>query len=440
MLKHLYIPFAALALAMTTACTSDTFVGADVLPVPGDETGVAEESAIVIDGIDSHAMTGTRAAGSQAAGLLGGTFRVFATNGSGVVFNNYVVKWTDNPGTSPTNVHGWEYQGYMSKSTSPVLQYLKFWDESLPRYDFVAFAGLDDGQQIESVSANTYTIDATNMYRLYYANRVSAAPVHRDAVENVSPEFIAYKTPVRFTFQRATARIRVGFYETIPGYAVKDVRFYYDDNSDAPAGTSEKTTVALDGAYPVSGDYTITYDANNDIVTTFNDGGSTASYRELGTLAYTTAESTGPANTYLTADGSIVSEGEMAFLGTSSSTASYARSSENIDGVTNPLSVWHPVLPYESNVEGLRLKVDYTLVAIDGTRDVIRVRGAQAQVPANYCRWRPNYSYTYLFKINDRAGHTGDDTSPEGLYPITFDAETSSIVLGDDFHEEILED
>ena len=41
-----------------------------------------------------------------------------------------------------------------------------------------------------------------------------------------------------------------------------------------------------------------------------------------------------------------------------------------------------------------------------------------------YAQWKPNYAYTYLFKISDNtSGWTSDLTDdPAGLYPITFDA------------------
>ena len=67
------------------------------------------------------------------------------------------------------------------------------------------------------------------------------------------------------------------------------------------------------------------------------------------------------------------------------------------------------------------MKVDYTLVSTDGSKETIKVTGAEATVPSEYTQWQPNYSYTYIFKISDKTnGSTGGDS--KGLYPIVFDA------------------
>lgn len=386
-----------------------------------------QPAAILIEGHSANAAAPTRASGSAAADLLGGSFRVFATNDGGMVFDNYVVNWTGSPTASITNRVGWEYNGYMSKAVPPALQTVKYWDESRDRYDFVAFSGLSDAQIITSVDANTFAVSAANMYDLYYANRVSAMYAHMAPVPGISPEFIEYRSNVKFSFRRATSRIRVGFYEIINGYAVKDLRFYYGDNATAAMGTSAKSQAGVDGCFPEDGEYTITYDADNAAHAAFNTTtGSTVSNRNLGNLDLTYANCTKLGIPYIDADGTPTDEPVNAFIGSSSATVSYALSTETIDGVVTDNCPWHVILPFEENTTPLRLRVDYTLVALDGTGDKIRVRGAEAIVPVEYCCWKPNYSYTYIFKINSSSGHTSD-TSPEGLYPITFDAEVSDV-------------
>lgn len=418
-MKKYLIPLVAVLLA---SCTSDLFTGAtEDMQIP------AEETAIIIDGQGSNASSATRAVdGQDAADLLGGRFHVYATNHDGVVFNNYQVCWKGTATLSPTNRVGWEYQGYMSKAAIPALQQMKYWDMSQPRYDFVAFAGIADNERISSVDANTFTINTANMGDVYVANRISAAPAHVAGVPGVSPEFIPYKTNVKFNFRRATARLRMGIYETIPGYAVTDVRFYFDDNADAPMGTSAKTVAGLEGQFPVDGKFTITYDADNVAHTTFDPSGSIVTSRTLGVLNYMLAESTVPGFPYLNADGTPDLTGQKLFLGTTSATASFALSDEVLDGVAVPQSQWHPILPHEDNAFKLRLRVDYTLVALDGTGDKMHVKGAEAYIPIEYCQWQPNYSYTYIFKISTNTGYTGGADDPQGLYPITFDAEVSS--------------
>ena len=78
-----------------------------------------------------------------------------------------------------------------------------------------------------------------------------------------------------------------------------------------------------------------------------------------------------------------------------------------------------------AEAQPMLIKCDYTLTAEDGNGETIKVTGATAAIPAAFCKWNPNTSYTYLFKISDNTnGTTGnpDDNDPEGLFPITFDA------------------
>ena len=65
------------------------------------------------------------------------------------------------------------------------------------------------------------------------------------------------------------------------------------------------------------------------------------------------------------------------------------------------------------------------MLSRDDSQEVIEVTGAKATVPAQFAAWKPNCSYTYIFKISDDTpGQTapGDPTKPSGLYPITLDA------------------
>ena len=106
-------------------------------------------------------------------------------------------------------------------------------------------------------------------------------------------------------------------------------------------------------------------------------------------------------------------EGKL-YLGRSLNEASFAGSAEP----------WYTtMLPNETGTV-LELRVDYTLLSIDGSGEEIKVHGATAFVPAIYAAWKPNYAYTYIFKISDNTnGWTSTlTTDPAGLYPITFDA------------------
>ena len=102
------------------------------------------------------------------------------------------------------------------------------------------------------------------------------------------------------------------------------------------------------------------------------------------------------------------------YLDRSSSAVSYA-------GTTSPY--YTTVLPTTVG-SVLELRVDYTLVSIDGSNEEIKIHGAKAYVPGTYTAWLPNYAYTYIFKISDNTnGWTStSESDPVGLFPITFDA------------------
>ena len=71
-------------------------------------------------------------------------------------------------------------------------------------------------------------------------------------------------------------------------------------------------------------------------------------------------------------------------------------------------------------MNALNLKMDFTLVSRDGTGETINMTGATAVIPAAYAQWKPNYKYTYLFKISDNTN--AQSGAVTGLYPITLDA------------------
>ena len=112
---------------------------------------------------------------------------------------------------------------------------------------------------------------------------------------------------------------------------------------------------------------------------------------------------------YLTAEGKASATAENIFLGTTSSTATYGKGTYTVDGKAGVTTSYRPILPNENNSLKMQMRVDYTLIALDGSGDSIHVRDAYCSVPASFLQWKPNYSYTYLFKITDNSnGYTGE--------------------------------
>ena len=428
---------AALATGFFASCTSD-----QLTTVVGEKAQTNNTLAINFNG-GNNKLTRADVTGADAAALLNNTFRVYGVTKSGAVetpvLDNYVVNYNGNAGSDSTNTAGWTYLGLNSLGLNPAVQGVKYWDLDAPEYDFVAFSGLNDDNRITSATENSIVVDQTNLSKIFVSDRVTARYQASATGETSNTQ---YGHTVNLTFKRLAARLRLGIYETVPGYAVKDVRFYYGDNYLASRGTSTKVNAGLRGSFPQSGNVIVRYDGSNRVVADF-EGTDISDNFQFGELEYTKAQSSALDGSYLKEDGGFDATGDDAFLSTTSAIPTYAKKDAVLDGVNVPNSAWQTVIPYASNNVNLVLTVDFTLVSLDGVGAPIQVKGASAVVPVSYALWKPNYAYTYIFKISDKTnGTTGPNTNPvdpdnpnpnpnpgvdPGLYPITFDATVSSV-------------
>jgi len=422
---------AALATIVLASCTSENIADAPVVAQDNDFN-----TAINFVGGNTK-ITRADITGADAAALLNNSFRVFGTQKNGdtetAVFDNFVVNYEGEAsiGGDETNTSGWSYLGQTSKGLDPATQSVKYWDLDVPEYNFVAFAGLADDVRVASSTSNTIAVDQSNLDQLYASDRVTATWQASATGETANAQ---YGKTVTLTFKRLAARIRFGIYETVPGYAVKDVRFYYDDNYLAEAGTSTKTVAGLRGKFPQAGNVIVSYDANNRILADF-EGTDVSNNFQFGELEYTTAASSLVSGGYMKEDGSVDATGDAKFLSTTSAIPTYATASG---------SAWKTVIPFASNDVNLVLRADFTLVSLDGVGAPIEVKGASAVVPVTYAQWKPNFAYTYIFKISDKTNGTTGPTNPNpgdpdtpnpnpnprvdtGLYPNTFDSAVSNI-------------
>ncbi len=419
------ILFFAAAITVMASCTSNEFVG--------DPTGgpVGQEKGAISFSSSSNAMTRADYVGADAAALLNNKFIVggFKSNGdvtataeaTGTVFNNYIVNWEQNTAaTTESNTSDWEYVGVTAASPSTITgtQTIKYWDYSMPQYDFIAYSlGKSTGVTASIITpatakTNAYTLTgpADELTKCYIADMVTAYKDGTDASHK-------YQDEVKLSFRSLGTKVRVALYETIPGYSVKDVKFYTDDATEISTGASATDatlfttgSAATDKFYP-TGTYTVSFPtigktaftANNadynQAHVTFAGTGTAATTKAFGALNYTGEEDREAA-------------GDV-YLGRHSNAATYAG--------TDPY--YTTVLPNETGAV-LELRIDYTLLSIDGSGEIINVHGAKAFVPSIYAKWLPNYAYTYIFKISDNTnGWTSTvNTDPAGLYPITFDA------------------
>ena len=416
-----YLIFAASALVLAS-CSSDDFLGEN----PGNVQNAT--TAIKFDGNAGKISRATSNTGS-AADMLGNEFKIYgvksgAETGSGYtpVFQNYLL-WYDNENqNTTTNKSGWEYVGTAGTHGSATLnsnQTIKFWDYASADYRFVAGAPSTAFNFTPGTNNTLESATITGLSGHITANTESGT----DPKTEPNPVYVAkpvvvssdnYKQPVTFTFVRHQTKVRVGIYETIPGYKISSIRFYpYEENSDAFSSTSSQniiltttTTGYFKGGSSVSGK--INYD--------WSEPKYTFKYETTGLI---------PRKNWY---GGKFANGVPATVSTEADI-------ENLYGTDADMESngYFTVLPTPSGTQAapILIKCDYTLTADDQSGETIEVKGATAAIPEAYSKWNTNTLYTYLFKISENTnGYTGNDPNKTGLYPITFDAAVEAPQFG----------
>ena len=412
-----YLIFAASALALAS-CSSDDFLGEN----PGN---VQNATTAINFGGEAGKTTRANKTGEDAANALNKKFVVYGyKQGSDApVFDHYTISWNGYKGQTESNTQGWEYVGGTPNSLSSLSsltaqQTIKYWDYSASQYDFVAFsfgkATQGDGTGANDVKATPVTKDPSytltgnvkDLADCFIADRVTAKP-NIAAVDKKANLLVGYQDDVQFNFRSLATKVTMGIYEIVPGYSIKDVKFYKDATETAP--TAGKPTLFADGNKIPSGNGTITvkFPETDKSKTDYNkahvDFNANGTDDMSSTIAFDVLSLENKEN---------AEENKNQYIGRDITTVSTPKEGTN--------KKYETVIP--AHVGALTLKVDYTLVSIDGSGEEINVKGATAVVPEVYTKWEPNYAYTYIFKISDKTnGNTGDPTKP-GLYPITFDA------------------
>lgn len=415
------LQFLLAAAAITFAgCSSDSYLGDEEFALSQETTG-----AIAFGGNAGRMVRSTSNTGTVAE-MLDHHFRVYgvketATAGTFTdVFQNYAVwdnttKTTSNPdgdaadADNKSRMNGWEYVGDGSVNEYGGLgnQTIKYWDYSAPNYHFVAGS---PASAFEFGGAATGITTATVKGLAGHLNpnptTGAADPIKTDPVYIADPVIVAkadYNKEVLLSFKRQQTFVRVGFFETIPGYSVTEIKFYPYESGAWGTTAADNITLASTAA-----DYFMGSD----------NGKATITYKWAPTPSYTFVNDettmTKQKNWFGGALGTGITMGKT-------STAPSWGTDKDMDG-----NHYFTVIPSPSalTAQPLLIKCDYVLTADDGKGEKIKVSGATAAIPAAFCKWNPNTSYTYLFKISDNTnGSTGTvGTDPEGLFPITFDA------------------
>lgn len=454
-LKNLFL--AAGALMALAACSDSIGESPSVVVTPPPP--VESQGDPILFGSSSSGPTRAyQYVGAEAAAMLGRQFVVSGYKGSStarvgsIVYDNYAVNWYENSAqTTESNATNWEYVAQPriqhAIDNGVTQQTLKYWDYSVSQYDFIAWStGHKEAIYKETPHAGQVRISAidptTATTRGAYSMTGTAADLASCYIADiVTVKKADYDKPVVIKFRSLGTKVRLGIYETIPGYSVKNVLFYSaaagalstdpNERKRPKLFTTSADQIFTDGTYTV---YYPTVDTpgdpdNNQAHVKFQGDGVQSTVVAFGELEYTYRE-----------DGEKSLEAD--YLGRSVAEVSMAAKTRGSDvpaGVRSGGDGYSQLIPNEIGTP-LNLRVNYTLESIDGCGETIEVKGATAQVPSIFTQWKAGYAYTYIFKISDKTnGHTGDynplypdDTTinkdPAGLYPITFDA----IVIDDE--------
>lgn len=412
-----YFLYAASVLALAS-CSSDDFLGEN------SGNGQNVSSAINFGGNAGKITRATQNTGTPQE-MLDYQFKVYGVkkmSENGVdkfepSFTNYSV-WYDDAKNTTSNTNGWEYVGTKGTThgkgniTFKDDQYIKYWDYAAEEYHFVAGSPISSFtyNRNEDVAVAGMKIPSATIFGL--AGHITAnkegTPLETNPVYVATPIVVKkenYQKPVKFEFYRQQAMVRVGIYETIPGYSITEIQFH--------EATGEKTS-------------------NNIILTSATPDYFVGGNGITGTVKYDWATAK-PSYTFEYTDNGQLKKSSNWYAGffephqkplATTSTADVA-TLYGADADMSSTNGYFTVIPTPSATTAapILIKCDYTLTSDDYSGETIKVTGATAAIPAAYSKWDVNTRYTYLFKISQNTnGYTGDDPDKAGLYPITFDA------------------
>lgn len=432
-MKKYYI-FSAAILALATSCQSDDFLG----NTPGNVETSSDYSAIKFDGNAGKISRVTSNTADTDQGKLDYQFKIYGVkkgtnNKYSKVFGDYSI-WYDTKKTT-SNTNSWEYVGSGTittgdndKPTTITLensQTIKYWDYASDDYHFVAGSPISaftynikqETGDIESATVSSLGGHITANVKT--GTKFADAPTPVYVAKPIVVKSSEYKKPVKFEFVRHQTKVRVGIYETIPGYSISKINFYK----------------YVDGAT------NLTADNNNNIILTsatekYFSGGSDIS----GTISYDWTQTPAVYTFAYKNDATKLTESKNwyggAFTKGVKAKVSNHTNIEELYGTDADMESngYFTVLPTPSAIvaKPILIKCDYTLTADDNSGETIEVKGATAAIPEAYSRWDTNTLYTYIFKISDNTnGYTGTDNPDHvGLYPITFDAAVKAPQFG----------
>lgn len=244
----------AAAIAALASCSEESVIG-------GEETLLKQNGAISFGNFNAQ-ITRADKTGADAATELSNNFVVAGTKDytdskNIEVFNHYNVNFVSGSANSTeSNTAGWEYVNqtpvttdYVTDITPFLRQTIKYWDYSATQYDFLAYSrgkGVTTTGETPTTSYAKFTQIIMGNLGNDGVSSGQTAPVYTitGTVDEISATYISdletvtstnYAKQVDLKFRTMAAKIRMGIYETVPGYSVKDVKFYPSAAGDASA-------------------------------------------------------------------------------------------------------------------------------------------------------------------------------------------------------------
>ena len=423
-----YFIFAASALALAS-CSSDDFLG------EGQGNGKDANTAINFSSANG-AITRANLGSKESADALDKNFVVVGFKGSettaantGLVFDHYNVNYVDGTaGSTDSNTKNWEYVGQKQEvrgtdsklaGNDVTAQTIKYWDRSTKSYDFLAFSmGKGTGEENNKSYAKPTAVQKDKLATEAYTLTGTAGTLKECYISDMKTvEKESYGIDaVQMQFRHLNSKVRLAFFETVPGYVISDVKFYED------ATTTENSDKAvLYGTFNNHGTMTVFFPTtgtakkdNADYNKAHVKFSSTETDKTVAKMEFAKI-------TYGNQKEDAITEGNT-YMSQDKSKPSYCGTSDK--------EAYIDVLPMEDKSEPATIRIDYKLTASDGSGEFINVKGATATVPAAYTAWKPGYAYTYIFKIaqNTNGSTDPDDPNKPGLTAISFDA----VVLDDE--------
>lgn len=408
-----------------------------------------------------------------------GVFAYKSTDQTNNIMDNYLVGYldnnkgytkagstTDDPNSNVDGKSNWMYEGmgwaqfhgtYAGENVAKgskyasnnEYQYLRYWDNSAESTCFYAYVPyLNKGAVGATVSYVDGTAkgdaDNTDKYVMTFPNGTikhgyDDVQAYEYMYASAKVKKANYGHDVQLEFKRLNAKVNIKFWEDIPGYSVHMIDLGNDVNGDY-------WTISAVPSIKEAGQGTYGYRkgiiyTQNGVKIQFSDGVKTGIKQYAGTTSSDPLAFATPTAAQI---------GENRVDATASTTTYFAipkGSSAQVltDDAANigALEACDPALAET----GLTFHVSYELISTTGEK--ITVKDATVHVPSDYCEWKENTRYTYIFKITTNSNGSTGDVTPDptnpavptepALYPIVFDNCTVEDWVEEDYEWDITE-